>query len=42
MYCAGIAATALLTLITPPATKLSFPLLIVIRIVEGLFEVNFF
>lgn len=40
VYCAGIAATALLTLITPPATKFSFALFIVIRIVEGLFEVR--
>ncbi|XP_058795402.1 sialin-like [Phymastichus coffea] len=34
----GIAVTALFTCITPPATRLSIHLLLVIRVIEGLFE----
>lgn len=36
----GIAVTALLTCVTPPATRFSVYLLLVIRVIEGLFEVN--
>ena len=35
----GIASTALLTIITPPLTRISVYVLIALRIVEGVFEV---
>lgn len=37
----GIASTALLTIITPPLTRISVYVLIALRIVEGIFEVRF-
>lgn len=40
VFCAGITATALLTLVTPPLTKVNFYLLLALRIIEGLFEVR--
>lgn len=40
VYGAGVAVTALLTLVTPPAVNYSVYLLLAIRIVEGLFEVS--
>jgi ACS family sodium-dependent inorganic phosphate cotransporter len=36
----GIAATAVLTLLTPPITYVSVYLLLAVRVVEGLFEVS--
>lgn len=36
----GIGATAILTLFTPLAAKHSLEMLLAIRIVEGIFEVN--
>lgn len=40
IFAIGIGITALLTLLTPIAAKSSFYLLLTIRIVEGIFEVN--
>lgn len=42
VYGAGVAVTALLTLITPPAVNYSVYLLLAIRIIEGLFEVGIY
>lgn len=39
VYGVGVAITALLTLITPPFTRLSVNFLIALRIIEGFFEV---
>lgn len=35
----GVGATAVLTLVTPPAANLSLYALIAVRVIEGLFEV---
>lgn len=40
IFALGIGMTAFLTLLTPVAAKSSFYLLLTIRIVEGVFEVN--
>jgi len=40
VFGAGIAATALFTLLTPPLTYVSVYLLLAVRVVEGLFEVS--
>ena len=40
LFGAGILGTAVLTLITPPMTRLSIYLLIAVRVLEGLFEVG--
>ena len=40
LFGGGILGTAVLTLITPPATKMSVYFLVAIRVIEGLFEVN--
>ncbi|EEB20071.1 sialin, putative [Pediculus humanus corporis] len=38
LFVSGIAATALLTVVTPPLTKINFYVLLAIRIIEGFFE----
>ncbi|KAK6620915.1 hypothetical protein RUM43_011214 [Polyplax serrata] len=38
LFVSGVAATAILTLMTPPLTKLNFYVLLAIRIIEGFFE----
>lgn len=40
VFGAGIAVTAALTLITPYAAKTGFYFLLVVRVVEGIFEVR--
>jgi ACS family sodium-dependent inorganic phosphate cotransporter len=40
VFGAGIAATAFLTLLTPPLTSVSVYLLLALRVVEGIFEVS--
>lgn len=40
LFVSGVAATAILTLMTPPLTKLNFYVLLAIRIIEGFFEVR--
>jgi len=40
VFGAGIAVTALFTLLTPPLTYVSVYLLLAVRVVEGLFEVS--
>lgn len=39
LFVSGIAATAFLTILTPPLTKLNFYVLLAIRVIEGFFEV---
>lgn len=39
VYGVGLAATALLTIVTPPLAKAGMGWLIAIRVIEGLFEV---
>ncbi len=40
LFGGGILATALMTLMTPPAARLNVYFLIALRILEGLFEVS--
>lgn len=37
----GLGVTALLTLVTPPLTRVSVYILIGLRVVEGIFEVSY-
>lgn len=40
VYGVGLAATALLTIVTPPLAKAGMGWLIAVRVIEGLFEVK--
>lgn len=40
MFGIGIAVTSVLTLVTPLAAKAGVPALIIVRLIEGIFEVS--